>query len=257
MKIIFIGTSSGETSRVRNHSSLLIESDNYNLLIDSGEGISKALLNTGIAFDSIDAILLTHYHADHFAGLPSLLTQMKIHGRNRPLQIITHSNLIDTFENFLIASYLFKEKLGFELSILPFEFGVTKRLHEKISFMPKQNTHLAQSNLLKNYPAEIFVSSSLMLNLDSQKVFYTSDIGSADDLFLFEYEKIDLMISECTHIDLDQIFKSFKKLNSSELLLMHFSDEMLKVLETKINNLLPGEQAGIKICFDGMIKEIH
>ena len=102
MKIIFLGTSSGKTSANRFHSSLVLSYRDYNLLIDSGEGTSRALINCKIDFNSIDGILLTHLHPDHFAGLPGLITQMKMHQRKKSLQIFSHNRLKSTIQNVVI-----------------------------------------------------------------------------------------------------------------------------------------------------------
>ena len=64
----FIGTGSGKTSLNRFHSSFFIKTSNYNLLIDAGDGESKALLSQGIDFNTIDGILFTHLHPDHYTG---------------------------------------------------------------------------------------------------------------------------------------------------------------------------------------------
>ena len=74
MKIKFVGTSSGKASLNRFHSSLLLSSENYNLLVDAGDGISRALLVNGINFNSINGIIFTHLHPDHFSGLPALIS---------------------------------------------------------------------------------------------------------------------------------------------------------------------------------------
>ncbi|MDZ7623513.1 MAG: hypothetical protein U5J96_03575 [Ignavibacteriaceae bacterium] len=48
MKITFLGTSSGKASLNRYHSALLFTSEKYNLLVDAGDGISRALMSNGI-----------------------------------------------------------------------------------------------------------------------------------------------------------------------------------------------------------------
>ncbi|MCU0415336.1 MAG: MBL fold metallo-hydrolase, partial [Ignavibacteriaceae bacterium] len=78
MKITFIGTSSGKVSLTRFHSSLVISSEKYNLLVDAGDGISRAIISNGINFKKINGVLFTHLHPDHFSGLPALIVQMKM-----------------------------------------------------------------------------------------------------------------------------------------------------------------------------------
>ena len=85
--IVFIGTSSAKTSLKRFHSSLLVKSHSFNLLIDCGDGISRALLSQDISLDLIDGILFSHLHPDHSAGFASLIVQMKQLKRKKNLKI--------------------------------------------------------------------------------------------------------------------------------------------------------------------------
>jgi len=78
LEIKFVGTGSGKTLLKRYHSSFLIKTEAYNLLVDAGDGISRALLNQKVTFDSINGILISHLHPDHYSGLPSLIIQMKL-----------------------------------------------------------------------------------------------------------------------------------------------------------------------------------
>jgi ribonuclease Z len=124
--IVFIGTSSGKTSLKRFHSSLLIQSRSFNLLIDCGDGVSKALLSQGISYELIDGILFSHLHPDHSAGFASLIVQMKQQKRKKNLKIFCHKNLAETLRMFLYHSFVFTERSSFELEYYAIE-------HEKIT----------------------------------------------------------------------------------------------------------------------------
>ena len=58
------------------------------ILIDCGEGTQVSLKMLGWGMKSIDAIVFTHFHADHIAGLPGLLLTIANSGRVEPLTII-------------------------------------------------------------------------------------------------------------------------------------------------------------------------
>ncbi len=68
--------------------SLLIRHKGKMLLIDCGEGTQISLRMCGWGFKAIDAILFTHYHADHILGLPGLLLTLGNSGREETLTLI-------------------------------------------------------------------------------------------------------------------------------------------------------------------------
>ena len=68
-------------------SSLLIRSGGQAVLFDCGEGTQLAWRSAGWSFRRLGAICLSHYHADHVAGLPGLLHAVANAGRSEPLAI--------------------------------------------------------------------------------------------------------------------------------------------------------------------------
>jgi len=58
------------------------------VLIDCGEGTQVTLKMLGWGFKNIDAIMFTHFHADHITGLPGLLLTIGNSGRTEPLKLI-------------------------------------------------------------------------------------------------------------------------------------------------------------------------
>ncbi len=253
MKITFVGTGSGKTSLKRFHSSILISSNNHNLLIDAGDGTAKALLGLGINFNNIDSILFTHYHADHFGGVASLFTQMKLNGRTKPLTFITHKLLVKHLIDFLNSTYMFFEIAGFEVKITGFEFGKVYRVSEFINFIPKQNNHIKQKEELKNKNVP-FLSSSFYFEVEKKKIVYTSDIGNEKDLYLFEKIKTDIFITETTHVELNDIFTAFQILKPNEVYLTHIDDEDEKIIADWIDNL--NNNSKFVLAKDGMVLKL-
>ena len=72
--------------------STLIEAGDQKLLIDAGRGATIRLYQLGVPIGRIDALLLTHYHSDHTAGIPDVwLTgwlQSDFAGRKEPFHVI-------------------------------------------------------------------------------------------------------------------------------------------------------------------------
>ena len=90
IKITFLGTVSGIPSKTRKHPAIALEYFGENketLLFDCGEGTQSQLQKAGISFMDIDKIFISHWHADHFAGLIPLLATINLEKRTKDLQI--------------------------------------------------------------------------------------------------------------------------------------------------------------------------
>ena len=231
MEIKFIGTGSGKTSLKRFHSSFIILSQNFNLLVDAGDGISKALLKSKISFDQIDGILFSHLHPDHFSGFAGLIVQMKLTNRKKPLRVFIHEKLSGVVQNFLYTSYLFKERMDFEIEYEEFKHEEKIRINEDINFLSKQNSHLDQYVKYDKEKRLNFICSSFLLGLKNKNVFYTGDIGSANDLYLFKELKIHTIICETTHLEMSELLKCFNKLRPGEIFLTHLDDDSESKIE--------------------------
>ena len=229
-ELIFIGTGSAIESLNRFHSSFLIENKNYNLLVDAGDCTSKALLSQQINYFSIDGILFTHFHPDHFSGLCGLIVQMEILKREKPLEIITHNKLIPFIKDNLHLSYIYEKRLAFKINYIGFEYEESFNICENLTVISKNNTHL---NAYKIYGEEFnnyFSSSSFIFTTTDNKLLYTGDIGSEKDLYLFSGEKINYMITEITHVSTEEIINAAKKFIPEKLYLTHISDsDKLKI----------------------------
>jgi len=252
-ELIFIGTSSGKTSVNRFHSSFLISTSNYNLLIDAGDGISKALLTQQVSYDVIDGILFSHLHPDHYTGLATLIVQMKMIERKKTLDVFINSELADVIRNFLIQSYLFPEKIGFAIEYHPLTDNVKFKINDDISFIPRQNSHLSSVSKLEDYKSQSFSSNSFLLRVDDKNIHYTSDVGEKDDLQLFKDKTIDCLISEVTHINPEDIITAFdKSVLPGQIIFTHIRDDDLISLQKFILELPESFKKKIIIASDGL-----
>jgi len=73
MRVTFLGTGSAMPTGDRFQSGLLVQDDGRTLLVDCGSGILHRLQQSGVGYESVSTVLLTHHHLDHVADLLPLL----------------------------------------------------------------------------------------------------------------------------------------------------------------------------------------
>ncbi|MCX6388717.1 MAG: ribonuclease Z [Solirubrobacterales bacterium] len=84
--VVFIGTAGSVPTARRGLPANLIRHEGIRLLVDCGEGTQRQLVkSTGLA--DLDAVFITHFHADHWLGLPGLLKTFDLRDRERPLTV--------------------------------------------------------------------------------------------------------------------------------------------------------------------------
>jgi ribonuclease BN (tRNA processing enzyme) len=89
MRITIIGCGDAFGSGGRFNAATLVQHKGSTCLLDCGASTMTALNAQGINPDSIDLIVLTHLHGDHFGGVPFLLLDAQwVRGRTRPLTIV-------------------------------------------------------------------------------------------------------------------------------------------------------------------------
>ena len=249
MKIKFIGTGSGKTSLKRFHSSILFSVPNYNLLVDCGDSTSRALLKSKIEFNSINGIIFSHLHPDHFSGLGDLLVQMKLIKRESDLDIFIGKKQLSFVKEYILHSYLLPERMNFNINFLVLENNSEVKINDKLIVLSKNNNHLSELENYHQYKNLSFDSYSFIFTIGEKKVVYTGDIGKVDDLYLFKENKIDLFISESTHISVQELITANQKLNPGKTILTHISDDDEPALRNEIDNAKC--ESNIELAFDG------
>jgi ribonuclease BN (tRNA processing enzyme) len=178
MEIVFMGTNGWYDTDTGNTISILINSKNYHVILDAGNGIYKA--DRYIQDQNPVYLLLSHFHLDHIEGLHVLnkfrFTQgLKIYGQKGTQRIL------DTIVN---------EPFTVPLARLPFQVEV----HElsvgpyKIPF-PLECRFLHHASPTMGYRFE----------LDGKAIAYIPDTGVCENALKLAAD-VDLMIAECAHL---------------------------------------------------------
>lgn len=91
--LTILGTSAAIPTAERFCSAQLLQVGGQSILIDCGEGTQMQLQKIRVGFSQIKLILISHLHADHYLGLPGLLSSWALLGRTQALHIISPPGL--------------------------------------------------------------------------------------------------------------------------------------------------------------------
>jgi len=86
LSLFFVGTAGSVPTARRGLPALLLRRGADRILFDCGEGTQRQLLRSVGLMDLTD-VFVTHFHADHWLGLPGMLKTFDLRGREKPLTI--------------------------------------------------------------------------------------------------------------------------------------------------------------------------
>jgi len=102
MKLVFLGTGGSYPSKERNLACVALKMMNGEvILFDCAEGTQRQMMFTSISFMQVKCILLSHFHGDHFLGLPGLVQTMYLNERKDPLDIYGPPKTVRRIEGLL------------------------------------------------------------------------------------------------------------------------------------------------------------
>ncbi|MGI8478657.1 MAG: ribonuclease Z [Gaiellaceae bacterium] len=87
LDVVFLGTSGSTPTAERALAATLVRRGGDRILFDCAEGTQRQLLRCDVGLAELEEIFLTHFHADHYLGLPGMLKTYSLRGRALPLTI--------------------------------------------------------------------------------------------------------------------------------------------------------------------------
>jgi ribonuclease Z len=121
LDVVFLGTSGSMPTAQRAPTALLVRRGGERLLFDCAEGTQRQLLRSNVGLVELREVFLTHYHADHYLGLPGMLKTFALRGRELPLTVYGPRGLDDLFRSL---RRIFG-KLTYDLTLVELEPGDT------------------------------------------------------------------------------------------------------------------------------------
>jgi ribonuclease BN (tRNA processing enzyme) len=228
MQLRFVGCGDAFGSGGRNNTCFHLTGEHTNVLIDCGASSLPAMKRLDIVRNDIELILITHFHGDHFAGLPFFLLDAQFSRRARPLVIAgplgIESKLAQVMETLFENSSKTKQK--FELQV--------------VTPAPEQTTTFG-AVCVTPYPVVHGESGGPFLGYrieaEGRVIAYTADtewtetlipLGRDADLFIAEAYTYEKPIKN--HLSLAALEAQLGDIRPKRLVLTHMSDDMLSRL---------------------------
>lgn len=123
----FLGTSSALASATRDNTSLVLEAGEVAVLVDCAGSAVHRLRRLGVDPLSLTHVVVTHLHADHASGLPSLVAQLAMLQRSAPLTVVCRPEHVEPLRTLLTIFDQWQRPGRFAVLLAPIGLGLGAR----------------------------------------------------------------------------------------------------------------------------------
>lgn len=201
------GTGAGAPNGDRMASALSATfNDGSVVLFDCGEAASRSMLRDGVDPTRVASVLISHFHPDHWTGLPQLCIALEISKRTAPLFVHHPPGSEPFLRNVLLHSHLFLEELPFVVNFRAVAPGMlaTVTLPDGWSAEFFPTTHFARSAERARRHGLPDTAYGYLLRNGGRRVVLSQDIGSENDL-VEVMEGAELLVCESAHINAENL----------------------------------------------------
>jgi len=226
MQLTFVGSGDAFGSGGRFNTCFHVEAESTKFLIDCGATSLVAMKRQGIDRNAIDTILITHFHGDHFGGIPYFVLDAQFFAkRSRRLTIAGPEGLPQWYEKAMEAAFPGSSgtKQKFDLELRELQPGKNKLDH---------GLEILAARVRHGQPDGPFFAYRIQIG--GKVIAYTGDTEWSDCLIDIGREA-DLLIAEAyfyekkvpLHLDLATIEAKLPLIRPKRLILTHMNDDML------------------------------
>lgn len=243
MKLVVLGSGTSVPHAKRASSCYWLETAaGFRILLDASGDATHRMAEEQLDWPNLDAIWISHFHWDHFAGLLILLFALKwspqTQARSKSLRIIGGEGLQTTLEKINDANSFQLTDQRFPIEIIEPTPGEKFHLLSGLAADVLSTPHKKESRALR------------IVDEDNKSLVYTGDTGFSEELIPF-CSKSDLLLMECsfkenkpvaTHLELRDAMKIASVSNPARVLLTHLYPEWDQFdLVTEAKRLWSGE----------------
>ena len=196
-------------------------------LIDCGATTLSGLKQHGFRIADIDAILITHFHGDHYGGLPFFLLDYSRQQDAKPLTIISPPGCRARVQGLLDLLY-------------PGSLQLDSLLIDFIEYQPLEVISTKEL-IVQTYPmihVEAALPNAFRINVGNKIISFSGDTEWTPNLIELAKDA-DLFICQCNfyekegkgHLNYQTLVANLQQLAHKRIWLTHFDEEMLANLE--------------------------
>jgi len=225
MHLQFVGCGDAFGSGGRFNTCFHVVGARANFLIDCGASSLVALNRLGIDRRAIDTILITHFHGDHFGGVPYFILESHFGKRTRPLAIAGPEGITNWYTRAMEAAFEhFSEiKLAFDVNIMTLPERAATAMGP-LSVTPFPVVHGNSGGPFFAYRIAV-ENRVIAFSGDTEWTDTLIDVARDADLFITECYSYDKPIRN--HLNWKTIEQNLARLAPKKLVLTHMSDDML------------------------------
>lgn len=225
-EIVFVGTSDAFGAGGRRQSAVLARGERGALLLDCGATTNTGLAELGIARSEVDVILVSHFHGDHFGGIPGFLyASLYVDKRRQPIEIVGPPEIEARVHGLAHA-------MGYRLEDREWSFPIhfrEVRAEQTLQAGPAEIRAFATEHQPETHP------QGYRVELGRERISYSGDTGWFDAL-PSRIAGSDLFICECTqhdaaldfHLSLEELRAHREQLDCGRLILTHLGEAMAR-----------------------------
>ncbi len=242
--VVFLGRGDAFGSGGYKSASILLELEVKTILLDCGPHTLQALKASGRETTQVDWIVISHFHGDHFGGIPYLLLELTFqHQRTHPLKIIGPPGIEKIVNDLFTVLY---ERESSKTRPFPIEYT------EITPDTPYENNGIKIKAFSMNHTPE---AQGYRIQSRSVTIAYTGDTGWTENLIPL-ISDTQLAILECnfyqsqfeTHLNWQEVLKLYNLAEKTAVI--HLGAEMV----TEVHRLIG--QKGLLIPLEGQIIRI-
>lgn len=237
LTVLGCGDAFGNGGR-NNTSFLLSDGEGERVLIDCGASTLIRLKHERISLESISTIVISHFHGDHFGGIPFfLISSLFENPRQNPLTIVGPKNVKKRVQELQEAMYkgTFERLNEIDVRFHEYEEGKPLSIGDK----------LISAFQVEHSPSSI--PHGIRLNWADKIVSFSGDTSWTDKLITLS-DNADLFICECNflkdsrfgHISYEELLNNMSRFTSKQLWITHMGNEVFQLEESKVNQLYDG-----------------